>query len=147
MSLRMPVWRTALIAAWLPLVACGRNQASEESTAKAVKVEPVAGDINRLTLTEDAARRLDIQTVAVRRSAINGVMRKVVPYAAILYDAEGQAWTYTNPEPFIYIRARVTVESVTGDLAVLSTGPNPGESVVTVGAAELFGSEEEFEEE
>jgi hypothetical protein len=148
MSLRIPAWRTALIVAWLPLVACGRNQASEESTAKAVKVEPVAGDdVNRLILTADAARRLDIQTVGVRRSAINGVMRKLVPYAAILYDAEGQAWTYTNPEPFVYIRARVTVESVTGDLAVLSTGPNPGESVVTVGAAELFGSEEEFEEE
>jgi hypothetical protein len=148
MSFRMPAWRTALIVAWLPLVACSRNQASEESTAKAVKVEPIAGDdVNRLILTEDAARRLDIQTVGVRRSAINGVMRKVVPYAAILYDAAGQAWTYTNPEPFIYIRARVTVESVTGDLAVLSTGPNPGESVVTVGAAELFGSEEEFEEE
>ena len=148
MSLRMPAWRTALVVAWLPLVACSRNQASEESTAKAVKVEPIAGDdVNRLILTEEAARRLDIQTVGVRRSAINGVMRKLVPYAAILYDAEGQAWTYTNPEPFIYIRTRVTVESVTGDLAVLSTGPNPGESVVTVGAAELFGSEEEFEEE
>ena len=148
MMLRMPVWRMALIVAWLPLLGCGRNQTSEESTAKAVKVEPIAGDdVNRLILTEDAARRLDIQTVGVRRAAIGGVMRKVIPYAAILYDAEGQAWAYTNPEPFTYIRARVTVESVTGDLAVLSTGPNPGESVVTVGAAELFGSEEEFEEE
>ena len=148
MNSRTIVWRSAVIAAWLPLVACGRNQASEESTAKAVKVEPIAGsDVNRLILTADAARRLDIQTVGVRRSAIAGVMRKVIPYAAILYDAEGQAWTYTNPEPFTYIRTRVTVESVTGDLAVLSTGPGAGESVVTVGAAELFGSEEEFEEE
>jgi hypothetical protein len=148
MNSRIPAWRAALIVAWLPLAGCGRNQASEESTAKAVKVEPIAGaDVNRLILTEDAARRLDIQTVAVRRSAVNGVMRKVIPYAAILYDAEGQAWAYVNPEPFIYIRTRVTVESVTGDLAVLSTGPGPGETVVTVGAAELFGSEEEFEEE
>ena len=64
-----------------------------------------------------------------------------------LYDAEGQAWTYTNPEPLTFVRARVTVESVTGELAVLSTGPNVGETVVTVGAAELYGSEEEFEEE
>ncbi len=147
MSSRILAWRAALIV-WLSLVGCGRNQASEESTAKAVKVEPIDGaDVNRLILTEDAARRLDIQTVSVRRSAVNGVLRKVIPYAAILYDAEGQAWAYTNPEPFTYIRSRVTVESVTGDLAVLSTGPGPGESVVTVGAAELFGSEEEFEEE
>ena len=148
MSPRISAWRAALIVAWLPLVACSGNQAIEESTARAVKLEPIDGaDVNRLILTEDAARRLDIKTVGVRRSAVNGVMRKVIPYAAILYDAEGQAWTYTNPEPFTYIRARVTVESVTGELAVLSTGPNRGESVVTVGAAELFGSEEEFEEE
>jgi len=147
-SLRIPVWRAAVIVAWLPLVGCGRNQASEESTAKAVKVEAIDGsDVNRLILTEEGARRLDIQTVAVRRAAVNGVQRKVIPYAAVLYDAEGQAWTYTNPEPFTYIRARVTVQSVTGDLAVLSTGPGPGESVVTTGAAELFGCESEFEEE
>jgi len=148
MGLRIPAWRAALIVAWLPLLGCGRNQTSEESTAKAVKVEPIAGDdVNRLILTEEAARRLDIQTVGVRRSTVNGLMRKVIPYAAILYDAEGQAWAYTNPEPFTYIRTRVTVESVTGDLAVLSTGPGLGETVVTVGAAELFGSESEFEEE
>lgn len=148
MSLRIPLWRAALIAVWLPLAGCGRNQASEESTAKAVKVEPIAGsDISRLILTEEGARRLDIQTVGVRRTTVDGAQRKVIPYAAVLYDAEGQAWTYTNPEPFTYIRARVTVESVTGDLAVLSTGPGIGETVVTTGAAELFGCESEFEEE
>lgn len=148
MSLRIPVWRTALIVVWLPLAGCGRNQASEESTAKTVKVEPIAGsDINRLILTEEGARRLDIQTVGVRRTTVDGAQRKVIPYAAVLYDAEGQAWAYTNPEPFTYIRARVTVESVSGDLAVLSTGPGVGETVVTTGAAELFGCESEFEEE
>ena len=148
MNIRARAWRVGVIAAWLPLVGCGRNQASEESTAKAVKVEPIDGaDVNRLILTEQAARRLDIQTSGVRRSVVNGATRKIVPYAAILYDAEGQAWIYTNPEPLTYIRTRVTVESVTGDLAVLSTGPGQGETVVTVGAAELFGSEEEFEEE
>lgn len=148
MSSRMALRQVALMVAWLPVAACGRNQASEESTTKAVKVEPIAGrDVNRLILTEEAAKRLDIQTVGVRRTALEGAQRKVIPYSAILYDADGQAWAYTNPEPFMYIRARVTVESVNGDLAVLSTGPGVGESVVTVGAAELFGCEEEFEEE
>lgn len=148
MSPRTRVRRAVLVVAWLPFLACGRNQATEESTARAVKVEPIAGDdVNRLILTEQAAERLDIQTVGVRKSVVNGTLRKVIPYAAILYDAEGQAWTYTNPEPLTFVRARVTVESVTGDLAVLSTGPNVGETVVTVGAAELYGSEEEFEEE
>lgn len=148
MSTRTRVRRAVLVVAWLPFLACGRNQATEESTARAVKVEPIAGDdVNRLILTERAAERLDIQTVGVRKSVVNGTLRKVIPYAAILYDAEGQAWTYTNPEPLTFVRARVTVEFVKGDLAVLSTGPNVGESVVTVGAAELYGSEEEFEEE
>ena len=140
--------RAAWILACLPLVACGRNQASEESTARAVKVEPIPGtDVSRVILTPEAAQRLDIQTVGVRRMAMNGASRKVIPYAAILYDSEGQAWTYTNPEPLMFVRAQVTVEYVKGDLAVLATGPGPGESVVTVGAAELYGCEEEFEEE
>jgi hypothetical protein len=38
-------------------------------------------------------------------------------------------------------RQRIGVERVTGDLAVLSEGPPVGTSVVTVGAALLYGAE------
>ena len=67
--------------------------------------------------------------------------RKVVPHAAMLYDAQGNTWTYTNPEPLVFLRHRISVDYVQGDLAVLSDGPPVGTRVVTVGAAELFGIE------
>jgi hypothetical protein len=71
----------------------------------------------------------------------------VVPYAAVLYDAHGDAWTYTSPEPLTFVRHRITVDNIQGDLAFLSSGPPVGTLVVTVGAAELYGAEFEFEEE
>ena len=58
-----------------------------------------------------------------------------------LTDLNGETWTYTNPEPLVFVRHRVTVEYISGDLAVLLDGPPAGTSVVTVGAAELFGAE------
>jgi membrane fusion protein, heavy metal efflux system len=39
------------------------------------------------------------------------------------------------------MRERVTVEFIEGDQAVLSKGPAEGSAVVTVGAAELYGTE------
>ena len=70
-----------------------------------------------------------------------GTPKKVVPYSAILYDAHGQAWVYTNPEPLAFVRHRVTIEHVDDDKAVLGDGPDVGTKIVTVGAAELFGAE------
>jgi hypothetical protein len=78
---------------------------------------------------------------------INGAQRKVVPYAAILYDTNGNTWVYTSPEPLVYVRHRVVVDYIEGELAVLSDGPGLGVAVVIVGATELNGAELEFEEE
>ena len=67
--------------------------------------------------------------------------KKVVPYSAILYDAHGEAWVYTNPEPLAFVRHRVTIEHVIDGKAVLGDGPDVGTKIVAVGAAELFGAE------
>jgi len=67
--------------------------------------------------------------------------RKVIPYAAVLYDATGVAWVYTNPEPLVFVRHRISVDFVEADQVVLLDGPPNGASVVTVGAIELWGSE------
>jgi hypothetical protein len=102
------------------------------------RVEKVPGtDVSRVVLTADAMRRLGIQTTAVRVEQ----GRTVIPYAAVLYDQSGATWTYTNPEPLVYVRQRITVENITGERAVLSTGPPDGTTVVTVGVAELYGTE------
>jgi len=67
--------------------------------------------------------------------------QKVVPYGAVYYDAKGNAWVYVNPTPLVFERQRIAVERVVGDWAVLSEGPAVGTSVVTVGAALLYGAE------
>jgi hypothetical protein len=65
----------------------------------------------------------------------------IVPYGAIFYDSMGNAWVYTNPEGLSYIRAAVTIERIEGDVAVLAAGPAVGTSVVSQGAALLYGTE------
>ncbi|MGH7512874.1 MAG: hypothetical protein ACREOQ_08125 [Gemmatimonadales bacterium] len=146
-----PIDRWSLLGLWIavaPLAACGRPSVAAESEPRAVKVEQIEGtDLNRLTLTEQAARRLDIQTAQVETELVAGTPRKVVAYAAILYDTDGDTWAYASPEPLTFVRAPVTVDYIERDVAVLSDGPPVGTTVVTVGAAELYGSEEEFEEE
>ena len=67
--------------------------------------------------------------------------RTVIPYAAVLYDAHGDAWVYTNPEPLVFVRHRVSIAYIDGDRAVLSDGPPVGTAVVTAGGAELLGAE------
>jgi len=136
-----------LIIIGLQLSACAPASTPEE-VIKAVHLEPIAGtDLNRVILTQKAAERLDIQTGLVRDEEIDGTQQKVIPYAAVLYDPNGQAWAYTNPEPLVFIRQAIVIDHIKGDMAVLSEGPDSGMAVVTIGAAELFGSESEFEEE
>ncbi len=65
----------------------------------------------------------------------------VVPWSAVLHDIHGGTWVYEMSEPQIFIRRRVQVRYVVDSIAVLATGPRPGAMVVTVGAAELFGTE------
>jgi hypothetical protein len=64
-----------------------------------------------------------------------------VPAAALVYDKNGGTWVYTNSQPLTFVRERVTVARIEGDLAVLQSGPAPGTAVATVGAAELLGTE------
>lgn len=103
-------------------------------------VEPIVGnaDLHRVTLTKKAAERLDIKTGTVDVESGGGI---VVPYSAVLYDVKGRTWVYTNPEPLVYIRHAIVIDSIIGARALIKSGPPRGTAVVTVGAAELFGAE------
>ena len=68
-------------------------------------------------------------------------MRRIVATSSVLYDAKGKTWVYTSPEPMVFVRHAITVDHIDGDRVVLSDGPAPGTAVVTVGAAELLGTE------
>jgi hypothetical protein len=145
-------WIVALLfAACLPLASCKRAvepTADEEKEKKPATVEHLDGaEPARVTLTDEAAKRIDIQTAPVADAEVAGQKRQVIPYAAVLYDTNGATWTWINSTPLTFVRHAIAIDSIDGDKVVLSNGPATGTRVVTVGATELFGSEMEFEEE
>jgi hypothetical protein len=129
------------VAVGLGLAGCqapASGSEEEDAIAAAASVEADAnGGPARLTVTEKALERLRLET-----SPVEGVGDElVVPYAAIIYDAEGATWTFVELEPGVFQRQSVTILSVDGDNVLLSAGPAPGTQVVTVAAAELVGVE------
>jgi hypothetical protein len=145
MGIRRPGLVVLLAALVCLLPACKSGAAEEEAGgSELATVEPVEGtDVSTVTLTEEAADRIDVQTRAVESS--KGEL--TIPYAAVLYDPAGDTWTYTSPEPLTFVRAPIDVDKIVGDRALLSDGPPAGTDVVVVGAAELLGTEYEVGEE
>ena len=82
------------------------------------------------------------QRVWVQLSLLgSGTSRLIVPYAAVIYDVNGETWVYTNPEPLVFIRQSISIDYIQGDLAFLTEGSSAGTNVVAVGGAELYGAE------
>jgi hypothetical protein len=131
-----------ILVAGIMISACSAGDSAVANKIEPAKVEPIDGsEFKRVTLTEKAAERLDIQTGLVREEQISGEQRLVLPYDAVIYGLNGETWVYTNGAPLTYIRAAITVDYIEGDRAVLSEGPPAGTNVVTVGVAELYGTE------
>jgi hypothetical protein len=121
------------------LSGCVRRGDAAAEPAPPAAVEQVPGsELSQVTLTQDATQRLGLQTAPVRAAAGTG---KVVPFGAVMYDADGAAWVYTVKAERTYLRAPVVVDRVEGDRAFLRAGPAAGTDVVTVGVPELYGSE------
>jgi hypothetical protein len=146
--LALPVAVLLLAATLLGAVLLSRGESSPAAPAEPepAKVEKVEGTgLTRVVLSKAAAARVGIQTASI--AAQPGHRRRaVIPYAAVLYDPEGRTFAYTRTGPLTYVRRPIGVRSIAGDLAVLSTGPPAGTTVVTVGAAELLGAEYGVEE-
>jgi hypothetical protein len=137
-----------VILSVLSLSACSGKIPVTGEEAKPVQLVPITGtDLNHVVLTEKAAERLDIQTVAVNEMDVDGTKRVVVPYAALLYDSTGETWVYLNISPLTFVRQPIVVDYIDGNDVILSEGLDASAKVVTVGATELFGSESEFQEE
>ena len=131
-----------LIAASASLSACGEASSGYDyetaSHHEPAKLEPIKGtDVQRVIFDAEAAKRVDLQTVPIRQ---NG-QGMIVPSEAVIYDAEGKAYAYTAPEPLTFVRKEIVVDHVAGDSAVLSDGPPAGTEIVTVGAAQVYGTE------
>lgn len=131
-----------LIISGLLFSACTKKSAPTK--IKPATVEHIDGtELSKVILTEKAAERLGIETYKVFIARMSPP-RKVVPYAAVLYDVNGGTWVYTNPEPLVFVRHRIVVDYIEGPNAILIDGPAVGTEVVIVGAAELFGAEFEI---
>jgi hypothetical protein len=143
--MRRNYWLGALLVAALPLSGCAKAALEVAATrTQPARVETIQGsDQKRVVLTAKAAERLGIETAPVRDNApVGGAPAgKTVDYAAVIYDPHGNASVYTNPEPLVFVRQPVTVDHIEGNVAFLTVGPPAGTAVVTVGGAELFGTE------
>lgn len=133
----------ALAGGLIALMGCGGAGASgtgpEEPSARLVAVSGV--EQQAVLLPARAEERLGVRTSPVREPAAGQAGTGVVPFASLLYDAEGGTWVYASTEPRTYLRQPVTVETIRGEDVVLSGGPPVGTPVVTVAVAELFGAE------
>ena len=123
-------------------ILAGCSAAAPEEAPPAL-IKPVAGSqIPQLQLTERAVQRLGIVTQPVRPTTTAGQpARETIPYSAVVYDTDGSTWTYVNTTARTYQRKPITVTGIDGDIVQLSAGPPAGTEVVTVGAAELLGTE------
>jgi hypothetical protein len=99
---------------------------------------PIKGtDVQRVIFDAEGAERVGLKTAPIRQ---NG-QGTVIPYDAVIYDADGKTYAYTAPKPLTYVRQEIAIDHVAGDSVMLSDGPPAGTKVVTVGAAEVYGTE------
>jgi hypothetical protein len=94
----------------------------------------------RVILTDEAQRRIQLQTTKVRLE--DGDLE--VEHAALVFDKKGKPWVFTVVGPLTYLRAPVKIKEIDDELMILASGPPPGTEVVTVGAIELWGTELEI---
>ena len=129
-----------LVAAGLVVTGCsGTAQGTDAAAGEEPAVLEVAddGEPGRITLTRQARDRIGIETEAVATSP-DGLS---IPYGGVVYDNEGEAWTFAVVGERTYQRAPISILDIVDDRALLGAGPAPGTEVVTVGAALLVGVE------
>lgn len=115
-------------------------------SARAVQAPPsanaTAGTVDLFFALDNRDRAYRVgQRVAVALPLGGTEAGLSVPTAAIVRDIYGGEWVYRRTAPNSYVRQRIEVASVTGDVALLSRGLQRGADIVTDGAAELFGTE------
>lgn len=138
---RLVVLRIGLAGVALGLALSGCNEIEPAPTSSYHPAEissPGPKGVREVTFTEDAARRVGLQTSRVTAAGTD----LVIPYAALIYDEQGESWVYRVSGPLSYLRVSVVVQGeVDEDTMALSAGPPVGTEVVTRGATEVYGAE------
>ena len=136
-----------IAAVVVTLSACGEASSGYDYETAShhvpARLEPIKGtDVQRVVFDAEAARRINLQTAPIRQDG----RKEIMPYAALIYDAEGDTYAYTAPKPLTYVRQQIDIDHYDGESVVLSDGPPVGTEVVTVGVDEVYGTEFEVEE-
>ena len=131
-----------LITGVVSLSACGEASSGYDYETAShhvpAKLEPIKGtDVQRVIFDAEAAKRVGLKTAPIRQDG----QETVIPYDAVIYGADGKTYAYTAPEPLTYVRQGISIDHVVGDSVMLHDGPPVGTEVVTVGAAEVYGTE------
>jgi hypothetical protein len=132
-----------LAAATVAISGCKEVESESATGYEPAKLEEVKGagdELKRVIFTAEGAARTGLKTAPVRQEGRHAVL----PYEALIYDADGGTWVYTSTGPLTYLRQEVEVDHIDGDRVVLTKGPTAGTPVVTVGATEVYGTELEI---
>ena len=144
LRLRVLAGGFALLIAGLPMSGCKEVEEEEPAGYEPAKLEELKGkhELKRVTFTSEGAKRVGLRTARLRED--RNVL--VVPYGALIYDPDGTTYVYVVIRALSFQREQVKVERIDGGQALLSDGPPAGTEVVTVGAAEVHGTELEIAE-
>jgi hypothetical protein len=142
LRLRLLVGGLALVIAGLQMSACREVEEEEAAGYEPAQLVDVRGksDLKRVRFTAEGARRVGLRTAPIREAR----NLEVVPYEALIYDPDGRTYVYVVTKPLSFQREEVEVDRVRGERVLLSAGPPAGTRVVTVGAAEVHGTELEI---
>jgi len=136
-------WAVVILAGSSLFAACQRKPVipAKEHPAHVERIE--GSELKRVTLTARAMERIDLRTDQVREQRVSGSAsaQRVVPYSSLIYDPEGRTWVYTSPQSGTFVRHKVDVDFIEGDLVILKDGPPAGTVVASMGVAELYGTE------
>ena len=142
MSMKRSAIAGLVVSAAVILAGCGSAAPADVPPATVTQI--AGSQVARLQLTGQAIHRLGIAVQPVRAAPTaqgRTGARKVIPYSAVVYDTDGSTWTYVNTAARTYVRQPITIVAIQGNVAALSAGPPVGSAVVTVGSAELLGTE------
>jgi len=126
----------AAVAATAGLAGCASSasSAAQSPTSKLVTLPGTATP--SVVLTPLGAQRIGLETAPVSAGPGGAA---TFPYAALLYEPNGQLAVYVSAGTLTYTRHYVKVDAVNGGQVTVASGVTLGERVVTDGAEELLG--------
>lgn len=147
--IRVPVYvgeATLIHASTASVTIPGAVNGDFNETAARINAPPSANAASATTdivykLSNPSGKLVPGQRVLVTLPLGDSASRVTVPASAIVYDIHGGAWIYEQIDPHVFARRRVELERVEGQTAILCRGLHEGTTVVTAGAAELYGTE------